>query len=267
MAPQFQNRGVSAVRGLANTDLPDITVTGRRYLDFDTCHRFNVADGSGDCLRNDRFAGAGDPFSGDYGRGGKERLTLGGLMLNSSWASGPWTFTSVSGLDYNDREVVVDFDALAVRPGRCLHHGQRLAIRRGRQSSSGTTTAGLELTIGAQYFREELDGENDFWNNASARLAQQFGQKTDRRSRFRLLQVRADRGGDFRSRSARELRTQEFRAQLLIQLLSERCLPSAPRGDRRSAGAVRAGSPIGRSHHALRADRPRQVLRQVHARS
>lgn len=173
LAPQFQNRGTNPVR-VQGQDRPDLRVTSRRYIDYDTCHAFQE---NGDCLRNDRFPGAGDPYSGDYGRGGKERLTLGGLALNSNWTSGPWTLTSVTGLDYNDREVVVDFDASPYVQADAFITDDAWQVLEDVKLV-WDDEIGVLLTVGAQYFQEELESDNLFWNNPGSALSQQIEQKT-----------------------------------------------------------------------------------------
>lgn len=177
LAPQFQNRGTAPIRQGAVT-LPDITATGRRYIDVDTCHAFQTTGNlAGDCLRNDRFAGAGDPFSGDYGRGGDERLTLGGLTLNSEWETGPWSITSVTNVEYNDREVVVDFDATPyVQADAFITDTAWQALEDVKVEWDGE--GGLVLTAGAQYFHEVLKADNNFWNTPSSNLRQKIEQKT-----------------------------------------------------------------------------------------
>jgi len=176
MAPQFQNRGTAPV----NTPVPlsDITVTGRRYLDFDTCHAFQTAGPfAGDCIRNDRFAGAGDPFSGDYSVGGKERLTLAGATLNSSWEDGPWTVTSVTNFEFNDREVVIDFDSTPFVQADAFITDSAWQVLEDAKVV-WDDDGGLALTVGGQYFQEQLEAENNFWNTPSSNLAQEIDQKT-----------------------------------------------------------------------------------------
>lgn len=177
LAPQFQNRGTSEVR--APTLLPDVYATGKKYLDFDTCTRTSTTPGPwlNTCVANDRFAGAGDPFSGDYGRGGKERLTLLGSTLNTDWASGPWSLTSVTNFDTTDREVVIDFDASpyiqadAFITDRAWQFLEDVKLEWDDDS-------GLKLTTGFQYFQEELNALNNYWNTPSTNLRQDITQTT-----------------------------------------------------------------------------------------
>jgi len=177
LAPQFQNRGTSPVR-VGGSNLPDITATGRRYVDFDTCHAFQTTGpNAGDCLRNDRFAGAGDPFSGDYSRGGDERLTLAGATLNSTWESGPWTFTSVTNGEFNDREVVIDFDASPYVQADAFITDTALQLLEDTKLVWDDET-GLVLTVGAQFFHEKLKADNNFWNTPSSNLRQKLEQTT-----------------------------------------------------------------------------------------
>lgn len=183
LAPQFQNRGsVNIQNGTAT--LPDITATSRRYVDFDTCHAF--AD-NGDCLRNDRFAGAGDPFSGDYSRGGKERLTLYGATLNSAWESGPWSASSVTNYEFNDREVVIDFDASPYVEADAYVTDTAWQFLEDAQLVWDDDT-GLKLTVGAQFFREVLEADNLIWNTPRSALAQEFEQKTTAAAGFGYLE-------------------------------------------------------------------------------
>lgn len=177
MAPQFQNRGTSPVLGTGPgaTFLPDITATSKRYLDFDTCHRFNPVNG--DCLRNDRFAGAGDPFSGDYSRGGKERLTLVGATLNSIWEHGPWNLTSVTNYEFNDREVVIDFDASPYVQADAFVTDTAWQFLEDVKLVWDDDT-GVALKTGVQYFHEVLEADNNFWNTPSSNLAQEIEQVT-----------------------------------------------------------------------------------------
>ncbi|MBK7948457.1 MAG: TonB-dependent receptor [Deltaproteobacteria bacterium] len=173
MAPQFQLRGTAPVRsGL--TILPDITATAKRYVDYDTCHAFLP---NGDCLRNDRFPGAGDPFSGDWGRGGKERLMLAGATLNTDWTNGPLSFTSVTNVETTDREIVIDFDAtpyvqadafLTDRSWQVLEDAKLI----------WDDDQGLTLTVGGQYMQEELNAFNSIWNSPSSNLLQDITQAT-----------------------------------------------------------------------------------------
>ncbi|MFO0688170.1 MAG: TonB-dependent receptor [Myxococcota bacterium] len=173
MAPQFQLRGTNPVRSGLSI-LPDITATAKNYVDYDTCHAFLD---NGDCLRNDRFPGAGDPFSGDWGRGGKERLTLAGATLNTDWSNGPWTFSNVTNFDTTDREVVVDFDATPYVQADAF-----LTDRSWQVLDDAKLTwdddRGLTLTGGAQYFQEELNALNSIWNSPSSNLRQDVTQGT-----------------------------------------------------------------------------------------
>ncbi|MCA9503793.1 MAG: TonB-dependent receptor plug domain-containing protein [Spirochaetaceae bacterium] len=170
MAPQFQNRGTKAAPGF----LPDITVSSNNYLDFDTCHR---TDANGNCIRNDRFAGAGDPFSGDYSVGGHERLTLGGVTLNSSWTTGAWTLTNVTDAEYADREVVIDFDASPYIQADAFVTDESWQFFDDAKLVWDNDT-GFIVKMGAQFFYEELKADNNFWNTPRSNLAQQLEQKT-----------------------------------------------------------------------------------------
>jgi iron complex outermembrane receptor protein len=174
LAPQFQNRGTSPIIKPGGGFFPDITATAKRYVDYDTCHAFAA---NGDCLRNDRFAGAGDPFSGDYSRGGKERLTLGGATLNSDWKSGPWSLISTTNFEFNDREVVIDFDATPYIQADAYITDTAWQVLEDVKLAWDDDT-GLKLTVGAQYFQEELNADNNFWNTPSSNLRQKINQTT-----------------------------------------------------------------------------------------
>ena len=183
LAPQFQNRGTNAVND-GTVVRPDLTAAGSRYVDYDTCHAF---DALGNCLRNDRFAGAGDPFSGDYSAGGKERLTLGGITLNSKWASGAWSFENVAGVEYNDREVVIDFDASPFREADAFITDSAWQVLEQAQLVWNGDT-GLEVTLGAQYFHERLEADNLVWNTPQSALSQAVEQATDAAAAFFYLE-------------------------------------------------------------------------------
>ena len=175
LAPQFQNRGtVEQPLGRNRTD-PNLTYTAQRYLDFDTCRETNPRNGA--CLANDQEPGAGDPFDGDYSVGGKERLTLGGITLNSDWTEGPWSLTSVTNLDYADREVVIDFDASPFVQADSFITDESWQVFEDAQLTWNEET-GVVLTLGAQYFQEELKADNNFWNRTNSNLRQKIEQKT-----------------------------------------------------------------------------------------
>jgi len=169
LAPQFQNRGTNPVAGR-----PDLGVSSKRYVDYDTCHAFLP---NGDCLRNDRFAGAGDPYSGDYGRGGDERLTLAGGTLNTTYENGPWTATSVTNVEYNDREVVIDFDASPYIQADAFITDTATQVLEDAKLS-WDDDAGIVLTTGVQFFHEVLKADNNFWNTPSSNLRQKIEQTT-----------------------------------------------------------------------------------------
>jgi len=177
LAPQFQLRGAAPiVRG--GVRLPDITATGRRYVDFDTCHAFEqTGPRAGDCLRNDRFPGAGDPFSGDYGRGGDERLTLIGTTLNSSWTTGPWDLTSVTNYEFNDREVVIDFDATPYIQADAFITDSAWQVLEDVKLVWDDDAA-VSFRSGFQFFYEKLKADNSIWNTPTTNLRQKIGQET-----------------------------------------------------------------------------------------
>ena len=177
LAPQFQLRGTSPVnRG--GVRLPDITATGKRYVDFDTCHAFEqTGQRAGDCLRNDRHPGAGDPFSGDYGRGGAERWSLLGGTLNSTWASGPWNLTSVTNYEYNDREVVIDFDASPYIQADAFITDSAWQVLEDVKLRWDDET-GIAIQTGFQFFYEKLEADNSIWNTPTTNLRQLIEQNT-----------------------------------------------------------------------------------------
>jgi iron complex outermembrane receptor protein len=176
LAPQFQLRGTNPV--IRGGQLPDITTTGRRYVDTDTCHAFEqTGPRAGDCLRNDRHPGAGDPFSGDYGRGGDERLTLFGATLNASWTSGSWNLTSVTNYEVNDREVVIDFDASPYIQADAFITDDAWQVLEDVKLV-WDNESGVAFRSGFQFFYEQLDADNNFWNTPTTNLRQVIEQNT-----------------------------------------------------------------------------------------
>ena len=174
LAPQFQNRGTSPVIQPGGGFRPDLGVSGKRYLDFDTCKEFAA---NGTCTANDRQPGAGDPFDGDYSRSGHERLTLMGVTLNSTWENGPWSALNVTSFDSADREVVIDFDASPyVQADAYVTDSSWQIFDDAQLTWDGDL--GLVLTGGVQYFQERLTAKNNFWNSPSNNLAQDITQTT-----------------------------------------------------------------------------------------
>lgn len=174
LAPQFQNRGTSPITQPGGGTRPNLRATGRRYLDFDTC---TAVDSRGYCIANDRKPGAGDPFDGDYGRGGDERLTLGAITLNSDWTNGRWSASSVTSFDWVDREVVIDFDATPFVQADAFVTDESWQIFEDAKIS-WDGDYGIVLTAGVQYFQDRLKADNSFWNTPSSNLQQQIVQRT-----------------------------------------------------------------------------------------
>jgi iron complex outermembrane receptor protein len=180
LAPQFQNRGTETQRGRGNVPVPDLGKSAKNYVDLDACYLFEP---NGACRANDRFPGAGDPFNGDYSRGGKERLTVGGVTLNSDWSDGPWSVTSVTNLDYTDREVVVDFDASPFVQADAYITDESWQFFEDAQLT-WNDERGVVLSAGLQYFHERLQADNNFWNTPSSNLRQKILQTTDAAAAF-----------------------------------------------------------------------------------
>ena len=175
LAPQFQNRGVVDA-GTRRNPLPNVKRTnGNNYLDPDTCTDYSGRFDT--CSAADLEPGSGDPFNGDYSRGGKERLTVGGITLNTDWVHDAWTFHSVTNLDYADREVVVDFDASPSIQADAFISDESWQLFEDAQLVWDDGT-GLRLTGGVQVFYEDLEAENNFWNTSSTNLEQEIQQTT-----------------------------------------------------------------------------------------
>lgn len=185
LAPQFQNRGTEEARS-GRQVLPGLRRTsGNNYVDPDTCTDFSGRFGT--CVAADLEPGAGDPFNGDYSRGGDERLTLGGITLNANWERGPWTLESVTNADYADREVVLDFDASpAVQADAFITDESWQVFENLELSWDGDI--GIVLTTGAQFFYENLQADNNFWNTPRTNLAQQYEQVTTAAAAFGYIE-------------------------------------------------------------------------------
>lgn len=172
-APSFQHRGV-----IVFGQFPGIRTDGENYLDQDTCTRRDTSNPNvPNCIANDRRAGAGDPYSGDYSRLGDERLTVWGASLRVDWTQNQWRLKGVLGFDTNDREAVLDIDASPyVRAESILGDTARQWFFDG--SATWNNDEGLEIAFGGSFLHDRVSANNQLFIDSRSRQDQVFTQKT-----------------------------------------------------------------------------------------
>ena len=128
----------------------------------------------------------GDPFQGDYNLAGLELLDIWGVSLNGEYVTGDWRFQSISGYDWNERNVATNLDAnpyIGLEPtlsNTSWQVTQEFKVFWEPDSS-------LSGQLGVTYLHEDLSAENYFAVGPFSPTRQNYVLTTDYGSPYAFL--------------------------------------------------------------------------------